>query len=116
MPANVVTEQGVAIGSASAGGQVRNITATVMVGGVATTVLMQIVAMADQSGNLLDMNIAARLDTVIALLADIRRESTINNELWSQHMGLQFPNQPAPRLDEEYRRDPAFTTDPNAFK
>lgn len=113
MPANGVTEQGVSVGSAATSGQVRNVIATVMIGGVATPVLMQVVALADQNGNLLDMGLAQRLDDVIELLADIRRESMINNEIWSQFMGLQFPSVPAPRIDDEYRKDPAFTNDPN---
>jgi len=110
-----MVEKGVAIGSASTSGQVRNVIATVMINGVATDVLMQVVALADQTGNLLDMNLAERLDSIISLLADIRRESLINNELWSQFVGMQFPNVPAPRLEDEYRKDPAYTNDPNVL-
>lgn len=108
-----MAEQGVSIGSASTSGQVRNVIASVMINGVAQNVLMQVVAISDQNGNLLDMNLAKRLDSVIALLADIRRESIINNEIWATFMGAQFPNQPVPRIDEEYRKDPAYTDVPS---
>lgn len=109
-------EQGVSIGSASTSGQVRNVVASSTISGAAASTLMQVVTLADQSGNLLDLSIAKRLDSIIGLLADIRREQMIENELWAQYFGLQFPNSPAPRLDEEYRKDPAYTIAPDQIQ
>ena len=101
-------ETGVPIGPIGTTQQVRNVTATVLINGVATPVLMQVVSLADQNGNLIDINSTKRQDVELQLLVEIRRELMIQNELLSQWMAMTFPNVPGVSLDQEYRRDPVY--------
>ena len=103
-----VSESPVAIGPIGTSQQVRNLTATVLVNGVLTNVLMQVVGLSDQNGNLIDMNITKRQDIELQLLVDIRRELLIQNEMIAQMLSGAPLFVPPIDLDKEYRRDPAF--------
>ena len=108
MAANVTTSAAVPIGAAGTSQQVNNLVATVLVNGVATQVLMQVVSLSDTQGNILDMNITKRQDVELQLLADIRRELTILNDLFVLHLAAVAPLNPPIDLDKEYRRDPSY--------
>ena len=109
MPVSVnVTETAVPIGAAGTSQQVRNVNATVLINGVPTPVIMQVVLMADAQGNLLDLNITKRQDIELQLLADIRKELMILNDLFVLHLVAVAPLNPVIDLDKEYRRDPSY--------
>ena len=111
MGANVnVAENAVPIGAAGTNQQVRNLTTNVLVGGVLTPVLMQVVASADRNGNILDSDLAKLLSAQYELLGQVLRELRIQNELTAQWFALSFPNLPPIQLDAEYRNDPAYAT------
>ena len=82
MPVSVnKIEAAVPIGAAGTSQQVRNIQATILINGVATPVLMQVVSIADQYGNPVSYDEQALYPLHIQLLADLRREWMILNEL-----------------------------------
>ena len=103
-----VTENAVPVGTAGTNQQVRNLNATVLINGVATPVIMQVVVLADANGNIVDMNLAKRLDGIYALLKDMRMEMMILNEIQTQWFSATFPNRPEIQIDEEYRSDPMY--------
>ena len=115
MSANVnKVESAVPIGAAGTSQQVRNIQATVLINGVPTPVLMQVVSISDQYGNPLSYDEQTLYPIHIQLLADIRRELMIQNDL----IAIELANMPllsqdtasAARidLDKEYRSDPSY--------
>jgi hypothetical protein len=115
MPVNVnKIESAVPIGAAGTSQQVRNIQATVLINGVPTPVLMQVVALADQYGNPVSYDEQMLYPLHIQLLADIRRELMIQNDL----IAIELANMPllapgvAPAavvdLDKEYRADGSY--------
>ena len=93
------TETAVPLGTQTGGQQVRNLLVTTLINGVPTPVLMQVIAIADISGNLLDLGLASRSDLHNQLLVEMRRELMIQNELLVQGLGLSID------LDREYRND-----------
>ena len=103
-----VSESAVPIGAAGTSQQVRNLIATVLINGVATPVMMQVISMSDQNGNLLDMGITRRQDIELQILADLRREVMIQNELMTQLLSVLAPNTPTIDLNKEYRSDPSY--------
>jgi len=115
MPVSVnKIESAVPIGAAGTNQQVRNIQATILINGVQTPVLMQVVSLADQYGNPVIYDESATRSVQGQLLADIRRELMIQNEL----LAIQLANTPllasgvAPAaridLDAEYRSDRSY--------
>ena len=115
MPVNTnKVESAVPIGAAGTTQQVRNIQATVQINGVATPVLMQVVSVADQYGNPISYDEQTLYTLHIQLLADIRRELMIQNDLtaiWLANTPL-LPTGVAPALladlDKEYRADKSY--------
>ena len=105
-------ETAVPVGASGTNQQVRNLIATVLINGVATQVMMQVVSLADQNGNLLDMNLGARMDSQLQLLADIRRELLIQSDLMAQMLSNAAPFPPPPDLEKEYRQDPYYSNPP----
>ena len=102
-------EVGVPIGPVGTTQQVRNITANVLINGVLTPVLMQVVGLADpNTGNLLDMNIAKRLDQCCLIFQDIRKELLIQNEMLAMMLAQTPPVSPVIDLDKEYRNNPQY--------
>ena len=109
MPVSVnVSETAVPVGAAGTAQQVRNIIATVLINGVATPVMMQVVALADQNGAVIDMALGARLDAHTALLMDIRRESMIQTCLLAQLLNATNPLLPQIDVNSEYRANSDF--------
>lgn len=115
MPVNVnKIEAAVPIGAAGTTQQVRNIQATITINGVATPVLMQVVAIADQGGNPVSYDESILYPMHIQLLADIRRELMIQNELFLMQLANipalspGTPGIPTVDLDKEYRSDPSY--------
>jgi hypothetical protein len=116
MPVNVnKIESAVPIGPAGTTQQVRNIQATVLINGVPTPVLMQVVSISDQFGNPVSYDEQTLYPLHIQLLADMRRETMILNELVSMLLANTPAIQPgvAPAvpqidLDREYRSDPSY--------
>ena len=109
-------EAAVPVGASGTNQQVRNLIATVLLNGVATQVMMQVVSLADQNGNLIDMNLATRLDVHSQLLADIRTELRIQTEFLTQIFSSNtVPPNPLPDLDKEYRADPYYSNPPVAL-
>jgi hypothetical protein len=115
MPVSVnKVESAVPIGAAGTSQQVRNIQVTTLINGVPTTVLMQVIALADQYGNPVSYDEGTLYPLHIQLLADIRRELMISNELWQIELSnLPMLPQGTPAaaqidLDREYRSDPAY--------
>ena len=103
-------ETAVPVGNAGSDQQVRNLIATVLVGGKAQTVMMQVVSLADQNGNLLDMDLARRMDSQLQLLSDMRTEMRIQTDLLSQIFASNsVPPNPLPDIDREYRADPYYS-------
>ena len=116
MPVSVQKiESAVPIGAAGTNQQVRNIQATVTINGVPTPVLMQVVAIADQYGNPVGYDEAVGRAVQGQLLADIRRELMIQNELlamWIANTPALIqgvtPIVPSIDVDKEYRSDPVY--------
>ena len=115
MPVNVnKVESAVPIGAAGTSQQVRNIQATVLINGVATPVLMQVVSISDQYGNPVSYDEQTLYPIHLQLLADIRRELMIQNEM----VAIQLANMPLLQqgvpaaavidLNAEYRSDPSY--------
>ena len=92
-------ESSVALGTAVGGQQVRNLLVTTLINNIPTQVLMQVIALADQEGNLLKL---APWDAPLEILMDIRREMMINNELLVLGLNLTVD------IEKEYRQDKAF--------
>ena len=103
-----VAETAVPIGAAGTSQQVRNVVGSVMINGVLTPVLMQVVLLSDQNANILDMNLARRLDVMNQLLVDIRKEMMISNELMAISLGQPATNPITIDLDKEYRLDSSY--------
>jgi hypothetical protein len=59
------------------GGGVRTVLATVLIGGVPTTVQMQVVSLADESGRLIDLRDLSALARLDELCSTLRRCETI---------------------------------------
>ena len=115
MPVSVnKIESAVPIGAAGTTQQVRNINATVLINGVPTPVLMQVISIADQYGNPVSYDEQVLYPLHIQLLTDLRREWMIQNEL----IAILLANTPALApgavaaanidLDAEYRFDRSF--------
>ena len=107
-------ESAVPIGPSGTTQQVRNIQATVLINGVATPVLMQVVSVADQNGNPISYDEQTLYPLHIQLLADIRRELMIANELWAIELA-NLPALPSNQtaaavidVDREYRADQSY--------
>ena len=92
-------ESAVALGTTVGGQQVRNLLVTTLINNIPTQVLMQVIALADQDGNLL--KVSSR-DAQLDVLMDIRREMIINNELLVLGLNLTVD------IEKEYRQDKAF--------
>ena len=115
MPVSVnKIESAVPIGAAGTSQQVRNIQATVLINGIATPVLMQVVSISDQYGNQVSYDEQTLYPIHLQLLADIRRELMLQNEL----IAIELANMPllpagaasaaVVDLDREYRSDPSY--------
>ena len=116
MPVNInKVESAVPIGPSGTTQQVRNIQVTAIINGVPTPVLMQVVSIADQFGNPISYDESILYPLHIQLLADIRRELMIQNELtaiWLANTPALPPGAapalPQIDLDKEYRSDPSY--------
>ena len=97
-----MAESSVAISGIEPTSRIRNLLVTTLVNNVPTPVLMQVVSIANESGKLIDLDSGSRLDTLIAISLDVRRELLIQNELLIQGLGLDID------LEKEYRNDPEY--------
>ena len=99
----MAAETTVPLGTSTGGQAIRNLLVKTYVNGVATDVLMQVVSISDQQGNLLDL---PRESLLINLLSDIRRELMIANDLAAERFARTFDINLD--VDKEYRDDPAY--------
>ena len=117
----MATEAVVPVGTAD-NKQIRNVVTQTQVGGAAPApALQQVITLADANGNLLDLALSTREDVMVGLLAEIKRELMIQNELlatWMTATAAPVPGSlylPPIDLDKEYRTAREYDT-PNVPK
>ena len=99
----MAAESSVPLGTSTGGQAVRNLLVTTLINGVATPVLMQVIAISDQQGNMLDL---PRESPLLQVLADIRRELMITNDLYAEEFSRTFDINID--IEKDYRGDKLY--------